>query len=272
MKGNGDTVLVSDSCLECRALISDLLGRVGYRTIEAKSGQEVLSTVRQKPPALVLLEVERPGVSGYELCHELKQEYGQDLPIILLSETRTEPSDRVAGLLLGADDYVVKPFDQGELLARMRRLLNHRSEAPKALIEKERPDQGVRAPVEKERPDQGVRAPVEEERPNQGVRAPVEEERPNQGASLTNREREILALLAAGLRSNAIAKNLFISPKTVSTHIQHILAKLDVHSRAEAVAVAFRDGLVDKATSLELVVTQSEEPEAHASANRARPH
>jgi DNA-binding NarL/FixJ family response regulator len=195
-----DTVLISDGDENCRSLISDLLERVGYRTIEAESGQEVLSTVLREAPTLVLLEVELPGVSGYELCHELRQKYGDELPIILMSESRTEPPDRVAGLLLGADDYVVKPFDGRELLARVRRLMDHQ------------------------------RAHHEE--------PPVE------GGRLTDREREILALLSEGLRSKAIAKQLVISPKAVSTHIQRILTKLDVHSRAEAVSLALRHGLV----------------------------
>jgi len=58
---------------------------------------------------------------GFETCRELRELFGENLPILLVSAERTEPSDRVAGLMLGADDYLVKPIDPDELLARIRR-------------------------------------------------------------------------------------------------------------------------------------------------------
>ena len=65
-----------------------------------------------------MLDVGLPEVSGYEVCRELRDEYGSDVGIIFVSRERTTPADRVAGLLVGADDYIVKPFDDDELLAR----------------------------------------------------------------------------------------------------------------------------------------------------------
>src|SRR5207245_3109467 len=62
-----------------------------------------------------------PGVTGYEVCHQLRATYGEFLPIVFVTGERTETGDCVAGLLVGADDYVVKPFDPGELIARVRR-------------------------------------------------------------------------------------------------------------------------------------------------------
>ena len=106
--------------------------------------------------------------------------------------------DCVAGLLVGADDYVVKPYADDVLLARVRRLVERRVPQP----------------------------------------APSVTER------LTKRELEILQLLADGLRYRQIAEQLFISHRTVGTHIEHILSKLGVRSRAEAVAVAYREALV----------------------------
>jgi len=67
-----------------------------------------------------------PALSGYEVCHQLREEFGESLPIILVSSERTEPFDRVAGILIGADHYVVKPFAPDELLARVRRLVGSR--------------------------------------------------------------------------------------------------------------------------------------------------
>jgi DNA-binding NarL/FixJ family response regulator len=155
----------------------------------------------------VLLDVDVPGVSGYELCRELRDAYGAALPIIFVSGTRVDRLDLVGGLLVGADDYLVKPIDPDELLARVRGHL---------------------------------------------ARSGVPAQAPNGDApNLTPREREILALLASGLDQRAIAQELVISSKTVGTHIQRILGKLGVGSRAQAVAYAHRNGLADKSRQLD---------------------
>ena len=125
--------------------------------------------------------------------------------MILVSAERTAPLDHVAGLLLGADDYVSKPFDQGELLARARRSLS-RSGALTTNGNRNGTSNGC--------------------------------------ITLSRREHEILTLLSQGFSQLEIAKSLVLSPKTVGTHIQHILSKLGVHSRAQAVAEAYRLGLV----------------------------
>src|SRR3954452_22349003 len=116
-------VLVVDDDADLRTLLSHLLDVLGHPVAEAGSGAEGLESARREAPALVLLDVHLPDVSGYEVCRELRDTYGEQLPIVFLSGARTESYDRVSGLLLGADDYVVKPFAPDELLARVRRLL-----------------------------------------------------------------------------------------------------------------------------------------------------
>ena len=190
----------------CRSLIGALLGRIGCTVVEARSGDEALSLARANRPELVLLDVGIPGVSGYEVCHELRETFGHTLPVVFISGTRMDPQDRVAGLLLGADDYIIKPFDGDELVARVRRLLVRNS--------------GNGRHVERRR------------------KAPASIE------SLTPREREVLVLLARGNNQRRIAEELVVSPKTVATHIQRLLGKLGVHSRTEAVALAHRERLV----------------------------
>jgi DNA-binding NarL/FixJ family response regulator len=180
-----------------RDMATRLFKRAGFATAEVTTGEEALSAAVRQRPSLVLLDLELADMTGYEVCYELRERTGQDLPIIFVSGERTESSDRVAGLLIGADDYVSKPFDPDELLARARRVL-----------------------------------------------ARVSEPTPTMDTPLTGREIQVLQLLADGSSQNAIAKQLFISSKTVATHIQRILTKLNVHSRTEAVAIAYRDGLV----------------------------
>jgi DNA-binding NarL/FixJ family response regulator len=91
--------------------------------------------VAEEAPALVVLDVNLPSVSGYEVCRRLRDRNGTGLPIVFLSGERVESFDRVAGLLIGADDYVVKPFAPDELVARVQRLLGrlHAPAQPRGL-------------------------------------------------------------------------------------------------------------------------------------------
>ena len=119
--GRSGSILVVDDDPRGRKALSGLFRDAGYATREAATGKEALAATREAPPDAVLLEVALPGMTGYDVCRTLREEYGEELPIIFVSGTRTEPLDRVAGLLIGADDYVVKPFAPVELVARVRR-------------------------------------------------------------------------------------------------------------------------------------------------------
>jgi DNA-binding NarL/FixJ family response regulator len=185
-------VLVVDDDAGARALLEAVLAGGGFEVAAAATGEEALSLARS--PVAAVVDVVLPGMSGYEVCRRLRERHGPQLPVVFVSGERTESFDRVAGLMLGGDDYLVKPFAADELVARVRACLR---------------------------------------------RAPAPGPSP-----LTRRELEVLRLLAEGLDQAAIARRLVISPKTVGTHIEHILEKLSVHSRAQAVAVAYRDHLL----------------------------
>jgi DNA-binding NarL/FixJ family response regulator len=92
--------------------------------------------VRSEPPRLAILDVALPGICGYQLCSDLRSLFGQTVPIIFVSGERTEPFDRVAGLLLGADEYLVKPFALDELLIRVRRLITRMPSVAPAVMSK----------------------------------------------------------------------------------------------------------------------------------------
>jgi DNA-binding NarL/FixJ family response regulator len=115
--------LIADPEAEARELVSEALGRVGYSTLQAASGEEALELAQSERPCVVILEVSLPGICGYQVCRDLRGRLGEELAIIFVSGIRTEPFDRVAGLLLGADDYLVKPFATDELLARVQGLI-----------------------------------------------------------------------------------------------------------------------------------------------------
>ncbi|HHH41987.1 MAG TPA: response regulator transcription factor [Chloroflexi bacterium] len=95
----------------------------GYRVLHAPDGRQGLEMARRERPDLILLDVMLPGLNGFTLCHTLRQE--STVPILMLT-ARGQEMDRVMGLELGADDYIVKPFSFRELLARVRAILRRR--------------------------------------------------------------------------------------------------------------------------------------------------
>ena len=197
---SSDRILIVEDDPVVRGLVAATLNQAGFETDTAETGDEALGAVGTRRPTLVLLNVRLPDMSGYTVCRALRDQRPDSMPIIFISGERTEWFDRVGGLLLGADDYIVVPFVPDELVARVRTLLR-RSDRP------------------------------------------IRDGRPK--TNLTARESEVLRLLADGLSQAEIAGRLFISSKTVATHIEHILDKLEVRSRAQAVAFAYREGLLE---------------------------
>ncbi|MGI9586035.1 MAG: response regulator transcription factor [Acidimicrobiia bacterium] len=128
------TVLVVDDEPMVREVVSAYLDREGFVTIEAEDGASALEAVESESPDLIVLDVMLPKLDGYSVLAELRK--STDVPVILLT-ARTEEVDRVLGLELGADDYVVKPFSPRELLARVRSVLRRSgpSAAPAVVLE-----------------------------------------------------------------------------------------------------------------------------------------
>lgn len=115
--------LVVDDDEGARVDISSLLEAAGFETAEAETGEAALALAREVQPRLAFVDVYLPGLSGYEVCHRLKAEFGDALPVVLVSRERREDLDRVAGALLGADDCVTSPVSRDELLSVIKRLL-----------------------------------------------------------------------------------------------------------------------------------------------------
>ena len=114
------TILVVDDEPRIVKLARDYLEKDGFRVITASDGVSALAVARRERPDLIVLDLMLPGVDGWEVCRALRRE--TDVPIIMLT-ARTEESDQVAGLELGADEYVTKPFSPRTLVARVRALL-----------------------------------------------------------------------------------------------------------------------------------------------------
>ena len=200
------TILIVDSDEASRLAAVQVAVRLGYDARPTPTADELLERLGSERPALAIVEVELPGAgNGLDVMRQLHETFDETLPVILVSGRQVDAFDRTAGLMLGADDYLTKPLDAAELLARVKRSLRRVSPAP----------------------------------------ANGHGNGHGADTGLSPREREILALLAEGRTQRQIADDLVISSKTVATHIQHVLSKLGVHTRAQAVAMAFRKGLVE---------------------------
>jgi DNA-binding response OmpR family regulator len=114
-------ILIVDDEPEMLRGLEDNLQFEGYQTVTDGDGKKGLALALSEAPDLILLDVMMPGMSGWDLCRELRQR-GLDVPVIMLT-ARGEELDRVLGLELGADDYVTKPFSLLELMARIRAVL-----------------------------------------------------------------------------------------------------------------------------------------------------
>jgi len=191
------TVLVVDDDRRFCTFLSSLLEGAGFAALPAETVEAALEIAREQHPDAAIVDVVLPGRGGYGLCSELRDKLGNDFPVMFVWGERAEPIDRAAGILVGADDYMVKPVHPDELLARLRRMVDRCRSHLRPLP-----------------------------------------------TDLSEREVEVLQLVAEGLPPAQVANQLHISRKTVSSHMQRIFTKLDVHTRAQAVAVAYEAGLI----------------------------
>lgn len=124
---NEPTILVVDDEPSISEVVSIYLRRAGYHVVVAHDGQEALEALEKKAPDLVVLDLMLPRVDGLEITRRLRAE--GDTPIIMLT-ARREEADRIAGLEMGADDYVVKPFSPQELVSRVKAVLRRTRGSP----------------------------------------------------------------------------------------------------------------------------------------------
>jgi DNA-binding response OmpR family regulator len=116
-------ILVVDHDEGMRVVLGALLQSAGFRVAEAETGETALTLAGEARPQLALVDVFLPGLSGYEVCHRLKTQFG--VPVVLVSRSSRQSLDQVAGMLIGADACVSKPFLPDDLLDRVRRLVRH---------------------------------------------------------------------------------------------------------------------------------------------------
>ncbi len=117
---NGNRILVVDDEENILSLVRMYLERDNFEVSEAVDGRTALRKIRDDTPDLVVLDIMLPGVDGFEICRQVRSE--SDVPILMLT-ARDDDIDRIVGLELGADDYLTKPFNPRELVARVKAIL-----------------------------------------------------------------------------------------------------------------------------------------------------
>ena len=127
------TILVVEDELDILQLIAHNLKSADFDVLTAQEGYEALSVAKNHLPQLIILDLMIPGLDGFEVCKELKRSpVTKDIPVLMLT-ARGEEVDRIVGLELGADDYVVKPFSPRELILRVRAILRRHAPEEKSI-------------------------------------------------------------------------------------------------------------------------------------------
>lgn len=204
------TILIADDHEGILDILKSYIIKEGFTPILAHDGEEALKLYTEFSPLLLLLDVMMPKKDGFEVCREIRQT--SNVPIIMIT-AKGEDADRIMGLDIGADDYVVKPFSPGEVMARIRAILRRLD-----ISEEEKKDI-IRFP--------GLELNISD----------YEVKLNGQSINLTKKEIEILWLLAtnpgkAFSRDNLLNSiwgyDYFGDARTVDTHIKRLRAKLDL--------------------------------------------
>lgn len=123
-----ERILIVDDNPDIREVLGTYAAKEGFEPITAKDGFEALDLFQKTSPAVILLDVMMPGMDGYRVCERIRSE--SDVPIILIT-AKGEDYERVMGLDIGADDYIVKPFNANEVMARVRAILRRMARVEK---------------------------------------------------------------------------------------------------------------------------------------------
>ncbi len=212
---NKPKILVVDDERILRMVVKRQLEFQGYQVRDASSGAEALSTLEADLPDVIVSDVMMPEMDGLEFCRCLRSsKEGQLVPFIFLS-SKGELDDRIVGLSMGADDYLIKPFEVRELVAKIE-----------AQLERSR---RISAEMKKIKQQYAAKKTASED---------------PEPLPLTPAEERVFWEVAQGLTNKQISDRLFISPRTVQTHLSNILGKLALDNRSQLVRFAFENGYI----------------------------
>lgn len=242
-------ILVVDDDKTLRMVLRRHLQKQGYVVEEANSGVEALQVFQRDPPDLVVSDVMMPQMDGFEFCRRLRTNpAGKLVPFIFLS-SKGELDDRVEGHAIGADDYLIKPFEPLELVAKIEAQLerSRRIHAEMIRLMQQLTNRSASSipnpliPTNVKVADL-VAAPEPTTTESDTDSEDSAEETSPDPLPLTPAEARVFWEVIQGYTNKQIAANLFISPRTVQTHLSHILSKLQVENRSQLVRFAYEHG------------------------------
>ena len=229
-------ILVVDDDTLLRKILQNSLEQKGYQVVSVDSGKSALIQFSQDVPDIIISDVSMPEMDGFEFCRQLRsQPSGKLIPFIFLS-AKDDLDDRIQGHTIGADSYLTKPFEMKELLANIESLIE-RSRRVHAeiihLIEQLVSSQST-----------SVVANIDHNStPQQIVAAPLKgHDSAPKPLPLTPAEERVFWETIQGFTNKQISERLFISPRTVQTHLSNILNKLNLNNRTQLVRFAYEQG------------------------------
>ncbi|MDJ0534211.1 MAG: response regulator transcription factor [Xenococcaceae cyanobacterium MO_207.B15] len=228
-------ILVVDDDKILQTVLKHTLEQQGYKVTVGSSGKEALVLFQEDSPDIIISDVSMPEMDGFDFCRQLRsQPSGQLIPFIFLS-ARGELDDRVFGHSIGADDYLTKPFQMKELLAKIE-----------ALIERSRRIHAEIVHLIGELVNSSSKLTGQD-----NINAfskfvidssPAKVSQPPVPLPLTPAEERVFWEVIQGFTNKQISERLFISPRTVQTHLSNILSKLNLENRTQLVRFAFENG------------------------------
>ena len=229
-------ILVVDDDLTLRQVLQNSLEQKGYQVISVASAKDALVKFSQDIPDIIVSDVSMPEMDGFEFCRQLRsQPSGKLIPFIFLS-AKKEVEDRIQGHTIGADSYLTKPFEMKELLANIEALIE-RSRRVHAeiiyLIEQLANSQSKSAVTQF---DNALSSQSREAKNPPSISASLKP------LPLTPAEERVFWETIQGYTNKQISERLFISPRTVQTHLSNILNKLNLSNRTQLVRFAYEQG------------------------------
>ncbi len=227
-------ILLLDDDKTLQTVLTRYLEKRGYSVQVVNSGIQGLKLFAQDPPDLVVSDIMMPGMDGLEFCRRLRATRpGQLVPFIFLT-AKKDLEDRVKGHHMGADDYITKPFEPLELLAKIESQLERSRRIHSEMIR-----------LIQQGSDEEAALPSTTETSSTNNKNQVTETlytEPQEDLPLTPAEARVFWEVIQGLTNKQISQRLFISPRTVQTHLSNILTKLNLENRSQLVRFAFEHG------------------------------
>lgn len=221
-------ILIADDDQILRTVLKNYLKKEGFDVKDVASGKEGIEVFERYAPDLVVSDVAMPSMNGLEFCRQLRSlPSGQLTPFIFLS-AQDELEDRIQGHAIGADDYVTKPFDLKELLAKIQAQLDRVNR-----INQEMTRLLHNLKVLQHQPHNHNLTHNQPNLSDQDQQMPL---------PLSPAEERVFWEVIQGLTNKQISERLFISPRTVQTHVSSILNKLGLENRSQLVRFAYEQG------------------------------